>query len=144
MLDNNKAISRKQGERLSQLMHYHNVDDAKTIISMLEQRGPNSWTSVLPKINALVHRSYVEQEYDDTLYEDLTVGKTYSYEEQIRIVTSARSKLHLPIYMDRIKRQCEQKLLRLFIVKKVMGPNPNGTGEIIIGLMPMFKLKADD
>jgi hypothetical protein len=135
-------LTPKQRERYNYLYAHFDHEANLRIVFHISSRGPNSWKEVQPKIEGLKHASYIEQEFNDGLYEEFDLSHSVMFDDIVRTVCDVRSNLKLPLYRDRIKLQCLQAFLNLFIVEAIYS-DPANKRSPVIGYKPIISLKPE-
>ncbi|WP_143065136.1 hypothetical protein [Mucilaginibacter gossypiicola] len=93
-------------------------DHAIKVVYNLDKRGPNSWIVVYEKVAKIHKATYDEQRYQDAVIENIEVGNEYLHADLIGIFSQVRGDLKLQPYLTNLKRNCENDLYGLFLVKE--------------------------
>lgn len=107
-----------QKERFASLQSIYG-DRTINCITSLSSRGENTFNSLHAKLKRIKEANYEMKEYNDTLYSQFEIGKTYGESQLISRVAQARRDLGLLPYDNRIKQQCERDFALLYLFTMV-------------------------
>ncbi|RVU01278.1 hypothetical protein EOD41_04740 [Mucilaginibacter limnophilus] len=93
-------------------------DEAIKIVQVLDDRGRNSYTAFIDKMNMwLGDLSEDDRALYNELYSVFVLGVKYTTNEIIEKVTQARVKLGLDFYRSKVRQRCESVFFNMFAVE---------------------------
>ncbi|WP_316772880.1 hypothetical protein [Pedobacter frigiditerrae] len=132
----NYPISGVKVEKLGMFMPYFG-ENTQEFIFKCSGRGDNSWKKVASRIHLLDIADAEQTSYNNRLYDEFELNRDYDTPTIIKIVSTVRRDLGLPIGEQTSKWYADQ-ICNLFLTEKMLDTNVGYSK--IIGYVLLFKL----
>lgn len=142
-----ESLSRVQKQRADYLKRMLG-DHAVELVKSIDSRGRNSWPIVYEKVMKLTQATLAEQTYQQAIYDNFELDKTYSSAEIISMIGEIRHDLKLVPYLSNTKQSCESDLFGMFIIKEVYelitSDGKSDSVRKLIGYKPVLRIKSEE
>jgi hypothetical protein len=113
----------------------------------LTDRGKNSYSAFIDKMEALTKADQEMEEYYNSLYEMFELKRLVLPGEIVQKVADVRRKLELPAYKSKLKIRCEADFFSLFVFDEIYEDDAidseGNTAKVLKGYVPQIKVKPE-
>jgi hypothetical protein len=139
-------LTTTQQQRYYSLISTYGDRQAIEIVQGLTNRGKNSYTTFIDKMEAVVKAKHDEQDYYTALYEAFELNKQVTLGDVIRIVGKVRRNLELDPYKTKLKIRSEADFFGLFVfeeVYKIETDSDSNETKTLIGYNPIARVRPE-